>query len=118
MSKPTVLLDENGVPIEWEVIRRLQGNIMKTYQPPRTSVRGVLFRAGHENEVIDGILGEDMGWTGVFDGGLKVIPITGNHLSIIRSSEHRRTLAEAVKGYLSEVKPNTATVATVCALLI
>lgn len=112
-SKPTVILDESGVPIEWEVIKRLYDNIMKTYQPPRTSLRGVLFRAGHENEVIDGILGEDNGWAGVFGGGLTVMPIAGNHLSMIRSNEHKKTLAEAVKEYLSEVRPNAATIATV-----
>jgi thioesterase domain-containing protein len=112
-SKPTVILDENGVPIAWEVIRRLQDNAMKTYKPPRASVRGVLFRAGHENEAIDGILGEDMGWAGVFDGGLKVMPITGNHLSMIRSSEHKRTLAKAINGVLEQVRPTAATVAIV-----
>ncbi len=113
-SKLTVFLDENGVPIEWKVISRLQDNIMKTYQPPRTSVKGVLFRAGNENEVIDGILGEDMGWTEVFGGGLKVITTTGNHLSMIRSSEHKRTLAEAIKEHLSN--PAGATVATLVSL--
>jgi amino acid adenylation domain-containing protein len=112
-SKPTVILDESGVPIEWEIIKRLYDNIMKTYQPPRTNLRGVLFRAGHENEVIDGILGEDNGWAGVFGGGLKIIPIAGNHLSMIRSSEHKKTLAEAVKEYLSEARPNAMTIATV-----
>jgi hypothetical protein len=116
-SKPTVILDERGVPIAWEVIRRLQNNIMMTYQPPRTSLRGVLFRAGHENEVIDGILGEDMGWTGVFNGGLKVMPITGNHLSMIRSNEHKRTLAKAIKRVLEQVRPTAATVATAVPLL-
>jgi thioesterase domain-containing protein len=116
-SKPTVILDEKGVPIAWEVIKRLQDNVMKTYQPPRASVRGVLFRAGHQNEVIDGILGEDMGWAGVFDGGLKVIPISGDHLSMIRSSEHKRSLAEAIDEYLSQVRPNVTTIVTVLFLL-
>jgi hypothetical protein len=116
-SKPTVILDEDGVPIAWEVIKRLHGNVMRTYQPSRTSVRGVLFRAGHENEVIDGILGEDMGWTGVFGGGLEVILTTGNHLSMIRSSEHKETLAQAIKGYLSQARPNAATVAMVSLVL-
>jgi thioesterase domain-containing protein len=116
-SKPTVFLDEHGVPIEWEIIRRLQDNIMKTYQPPRTDLRGVLFRAGHENEVIDGILGEDMGWTGAFGEGLKVIAITGNHLTMIRSSEHKKTLAKAIKGVREGVGPTAATLATVVPLL-
>jgi hypothetical protein len=116
-SKPTVFLDEHGVPIEWEIIRRLQDNIMKTYQPPRTDLRGVLFRAGHENEVIDGILGEDMGWTGAFGGGLRVIAITGNHLTMIRSSEHKKTLAKAIKGVREEVTPSAAMVATVVPFL-
>jgi thioesterase domain-containing protein len=112
-SRPTVILDESGVPIAWEVIKRLYDNIMKTYQPPQTSLRGVLFRAGHENEVIDGILGEDNGWDGVFGGGLKVVPITGNHLSMIRSNEHKKTLAEAVKESLKELRQNSAMIATV-----
>jgi amino acid adenylation domain-containing protein len=110
-SRPTVVLDENGVPIEWEVIRRIQDNILKTYQPPYTNVRGVLFRAGNENEVIDGILGEDMGWAGAFAEGLEVITTIGDHLSMVRSSEHKRTLAEAIKEHLSKARQAATTVA-------
>lgn len=117
-SKPTVLLDENGVPIEWEVIKRLQNNIMKTYRPPRTCVRGVLFRASHESEVIDGILGEDMGWAGVFGKGLQVITTAGDHLSMIRSREHKTTLAEAIKEHFEQVKSTASALTSAVILLV
>jgi hypothetical protein len=110
-SNLTLILDESGVPIRWEVITRLYNNVMKTYQPPQTRLRGVLFRAGQENDVIDNILGKDNGWAGVFGGGFKVVHITGDHLSMIRSSEHRKTLAEAIEEFLSEVRTNSATIA-------
>ena len=104
-SQPTTILDEEGVPVDWELIWRLHENVLRKYRPERTDIKGVLFRADPADETIDGLLGRNLGWAGIFGSGLEVVSVTGDHLSMIWSTEHNAALAKSMNAALKRMKP-------------
>ena len=98
---PTTILDEDGVPVDGGRIDRLTEKTLETNPHEPVDTKGILFRV--TDEMLDGILGEDRGWAGVFVGGLEIIPTSGDHLSMIRSAEHNEALAQKTKEVLQRV---------------
>ncbi len=88
----TTSLDEQGMLLPGWLATRLQKMLQKSYHPRPLNSRGTLFRADSQDEraAVHGI-DESLGWKNLFARGLEIIPITGDHLSIIR--EHDSVLA-------------------------
>jgi hypothetical protein len=81
----TGVVDEQSVPLPWELLERLCSEIDRTYDPARLDSRGTLFRT---NEIDGGqsvhLYDKTLGWKDRFTKGLEIIPISGNHYSIFR----------------------------------
>jgi amino acid adenylation domain-containing protein len=88
---PTTILDEQGLPVPFALLERLYKNITKSYCPRRLDSRGVLFRSEpltltgeYSRERLSRALDDSLGWKHLFAEGLEVIPVPGDHLSMIR----------------------------------
>jgi len=102
--RPTTILDEEGVPVDGDLLNRVYDNILNDYRPQHLDTKGVLFRADSAGEIDGGILGKDQGWAGVFGRGLEVVFVTGDHLSIVRSKEHNLALVNSMGEVLKRLK--------------
>jgi thioesterase domain-containing protein len=82
----TALIDEKGVALPFSLVDRLYRNAKELYDVRPLNCRGVLFRANVETTVqrID----SSLGWKGLFTRGLKIVPLTGDHLAIIHDELH------------------------------
>jgi len=86
------MLDEQGMPLPGGLLDRLYRNLEKSYRPRPLDSRGILFTTDSSDaekavRAFDGSLG----WKNLFTRGLEIIPMIGDHLSMIR--EHNSTLA-------------------------
>jgi thioesterase domain-containing protein len=95
----TAVLDEEGVPLPGGMLGRVYRRIGDSYRPRRLDSRGVLFRTDQING--DAVLRDDdsQGWQNLFSRGLEIIPMVGDHLSMIR--EHHPTLAREITEVLT-----------------
>ncbi len=100
----TTLPDEMGMPIEMELFERLNENARKSHRPRCLDSRGVLFRASDPYSEFYHAVDGSKGWMGLFRRGLDIIPVTGDHLSMVRDERHRPALAKAVERVLTQVK--------------
>jgi thioesterase domain-containing protein/aryl carrier-like protein len=97
----TAVLDEEGVPLPGGLLDRVYRRIGASYRPRRLDSRGVLFRTDQSNGNV--ILRDDdsQGWNDLFARGLEIIPMIGDHRSMVR--EHHPKLAlemnEALQRY-------------------
>jgi len=88
----TTLCDEEGNPLPGEIVQRLYLRIRTSYRLCPLDALGTLFRARSTNELGEGCAPDDsLGWKDLFARGFEAIPITGDHLSMIR--EHNLALA-------------------------
>lgn len=95
------LPDEKGMPIQLELFQRINENAKKSQQSLCLDSRGVLFRASDPySEFFQAVDGSN-GWMGLFRHGLEIIPVNGDHLSMIRDKRHHPALAEAIQRALS-----------------
>ena len=76
----THIFDEDHRPLPWGLIERFYSYAHETYRPRAIDSPGVLIRT----EGADGAIahGDALGWTGLFDKGLEVVSIGGEHHSI------------------------------------
>jgi amino acid adenylation domain-containing protein len=102
------ILDEHGMPLAGRLLERLYLKILDSYCPRCLDTRGVLFRTDSidSNAVVRGF-DDSQGWRNLFSRGLEIIPMLGDHLSMIR--KHHPNLAlemnEVLKRYWSS-EPN------------
>jgi amino acid adenylation domain-containing protein len=88
----THMLDEQGMPLPWGLLDRLFRNIMQSYRPYPLDSRGILFRTDSTDaEQAVRAFDDTLGWKNLFVRGLEIVPMIGDHLSMIR--EHNSTLA-------------------------
>src|SRR5207302_4570607 len=99
----TAVLDEEGMPLPGGMLDRVYRRIGESYRPPRLDSRGVLFRTDQING--NAILRDDdsLGWNDLFTRGLEIVPMIGDHLSMIRS--HHSTLAREMNEVLKRNWP-------------
>jgi len=97
------ILDEEGMPLPGGILDRLYARIRASYRPRRLDSRGVLFRTDQING--NAVLRDDdsQGWDSLFARGLEIIPMIGDHLSMIRS--HHPTLAREMNEVLKRYWP-------------
>jgi amino acid adenylation domain-containing protein len=112
----TTIFDEQGTPLPGRLLERVYVKIADSYHPRCLDTRGVLF----QTEPIDGnavVRGFDnsQGWQNLFSRGLEIIPMVGDHLSMIR--EHHPKLAlemnQVLKRHWSERDHQAGAIASV-----
>lgn len=113
MSKAGVLtsqFDEMGMPIEGGLYERLNRKAISSFGPRCLDSRGVLFRANDPYSQFFHAVDASNGWMDMFRGGLEIIPVNGDHLSMIRDEWYHPTLAKAIKQALMQLQgqPNKA----------
>jgi amino acid adenylation domain-containing protein len=91
---PSNMVDEQGAPVPWELIEGLYMKILQSYRPRRLNARGILVRSEPPDEKYSRAFDDSLGWRNLFAGGLKIIPLLGDHYSAIR--EHNHALAQAL----------------------
>jgi len=97
----TTLPDEMGMPISRELFKRLNDNAGKSYRPRCLDCRGVLFRASDPYSEFYHAVDGSIGWMGLFRQGIEIIPVGGDHLSMIRDERHHPLLAKAIERALT-----------------
>ncbi len=101
----TPMLDDEGMPLHWGLLERLYMRLNDSYQPRPLDSRGILFRT----EMIDvkksiRAINDSLGWQNLFTKGLEIVPITGDHHSMIREDCHN--LAQGVNEVLERHWPS------------
>jgi len=106
-SRPDLLsglLDEQGMPVPWELLDRLYDEIGRTYRLRSMDSRGVLLRtAEFDGKRVDHAPGDALGWENLFNRGLEIIDIPGEHYSIW--GEQIPTLAREMDRVLTRCSP-------------
>ena len=98
-SEFTTLVDEQSWFVEWELLERLYAKLIKSYRPRRIVGRGILIRADPIDDIGAARAFDDsLGWKNLFTGGVEIIPVIGDHRSILR--EHNPTLARKLSDVL------------------
>ena len=92
-ERVTVRLDDMGKPITWPLIQYLYDAAMNSYRISPLDCRGVLFRAEsrHANTGSRS-LKIHLGWNGLFQRGLEIVSVPGDHMSMLRQP-HSNVLA-------------------------
>jgi amino acid adenylation domain-containing protein len=85
---PSNMVDEQGAPVPWEHIEKLYVKILESYRPRPLNARGILFRSEPPDEKYPRAFDDSLGWSNLFAGGLKIIPVPGDHYSAIREQNH------------------------------
>ena len=96
---PSGYLDRHGVPIDQTAIDRLVYVVGRAWRPRPLDALGVLFRTKTPNEEL--LPGYDFtnGWGGLFDRGLEIVQVTGDHRSMV-VDENLRALARQINSVL------------------
>jgi thioesterase domain-containing protein/acyl carrier protein len=101
-KKVSVMFGEQESPSSWALQERLYLKIIKSYRPRPLSSRGILFRSESpdlwpDEKYYRGV-DDTLGWKNLFTRGLEIIPVLGNHLSILR--QHNKPLAQKINEVL------------------
>jgi thioesterase domain-containing protein len=90
----TTKLDTLGRPMHWRLIERLYANSLRSYRLRRLDCRGVVFRADRAEDCPSSNLDHSLGWNGLFDKGLEIVQVTGDHLTMMREHPYDLGLAQ------------------------
>jgi thioesterase domain-containing protein len=99
-GKLTTKLDDTGVPLHWALIERLYAIAVKSYRLRPVGCRGVLFRAEESDESPAGTIDDRLGWSDLFNEGLEIVQVTGDHLAMMQEQQHKETLAREMSKLL------------------
>ena len=107
-GKLTAKLDTLGRPMTWQLIERLYANSIRTYGLRPFDCRGVVIRGERPEDCPSANIDYAMGWTGLFIGGLEIIKVTGDHISMMREYPHDLNLAQEISAVLNRAYPASA----------
>jgi thioesterase domain-containing protein len=96
----TTKLDTLGRPMHWPLIERLYDNSLRAYKVRRLECRGVLFRADRSEDCPSPTMDDSLGWVDLFGKGLDIIPVTGDHFTMMREPPHDQLLAREMSDAL------------------
>jgi thioesterase domain-containing protein len=96
----TAKWDDRGTPLHWAWVERIYSNAVKDYRLQRLDCRGVLFRADSKEDGPARDLDGSLGWANLFDRGLEIIQMTGDHLTMMQTP-HSLALAREMSKVLS-----------------
>jgi thioesterase domain-containing protein len=93
-----------NLQVPWAIIARIYRHAMRSYQPKQLAARGLLFVSQDDwmakaYRPLDDSLGADR----VFAGGVEVIDVPGNHVTIL-NEEHLPELAEKINQCLKQFR--------------
>ncbi len=94
-------LDELGIPLHEALIGRLNAGALRFYRLRRLDCHGVLFRADPRDERPARALDGSLGWDNLFSRGLEIIPVTGDHVAMVRQPPHDLTLGREMSKLLN-----------------
>jgi len=100
---PSTVLDEEGMPVPEAIVRRAYIEIARAYDPRPLDCRGVLFRTDADTHQMMRGFDDSNGWSRLFERGLEIVPIVGDHLSMIR--QHHPKLAREMDQVLQRHWP-------------
>jgi thioesterase domain-containing protein len=106
----TTQVDDLGRPLPWPMIEQLYDNTLVSYRLRRLDCRGVLFRAVSREGCPARMFDRHLGWDNLLGGGLDVVDVSGNHLSMMREPQHVATLGSAIGEWLSRSRAGAASV--------
>jgi thioesterase domain-containing protein len=89
----TANLDDRGTPVHWETIDRLYDNAENCYRLRPLDCRGVLLRADPEDDRPIRLFDCSLGWDNLFNKGLDIVQVTGDHFTMMWQEPHIHTLA-------------------------
>jgi thioesterase domain-containing protein len=95
-GKLTTKLDTLGRPMQWQMIERLYANSLRSYRLRRLDSRGVVFRADRADDCPSPAADYSLGWAELFSEGLEVVPVTGDHETMMRQRPHDVRLARTI----------------------
>jgi thioesterase domain-containing protein len=101
-GKLTTKLDTLGRPLHWGLIERLYAHSLRNYRLRTLRTRGVLFRADRAEDCPTPVPDHALGWSELFENGLKVVQISGGHKTMIQQSPHDLRLASEMTRALDE----------------
>ena len=99
----TTILDEEGMPLPAGILDRVYARILGSYCPRRLDSRGVLFRTDPTgaDSALRGF-DDSQGWNNLYSRGLEIVPVSGDHLSMVREHYPKlaREMSEALRRHL------------------
>jgi thioesterase domain-containing protein len=98
----TTNLDDRGEPVHWQFIKRLYDNATKYYRLRNLDCRGVLFRADPQDERVIRAFDSSLGWGDLFEKGLEIVQVTGDHFTMMWQQPHDHTLAREMSKALDQ----------------
>src|SRR5262249_20107545 len=99
----STVLDEAGMPVPELLVRRVYIAIARAYDPRPLDCRGVLFRSDADESLMLRGFDDSNGWSKLFERGLEIVPIVGDHISMIR--QHHQRLAKEMDEVLQRHWP-------------
>jgi thioesterase domain-containing protein len=104
-GKLSTTFDENGLPWQWGLLWRLYSNAQTSYKAQCLDCRGILLRAGPQSPADEPAPGAlrawSLGWDDLFSGGLEMIQVTGNHITMMQQP-HITNLAREMNKVLGQ----------------
>jgi thioesterase domain-containing protein len=104
--------DDKGTPIRWGLIQRLYANALKSYHLRCLESRAVLFKTEVSNVMPNRILDGSLGWADLFNDGLEVVQVKGDHVTMLQQP-HVLGLAQEVGKVLES--PSATSEVCLCA---
>jgi len=92
-TPPPVLSQANG-ELPWRITEKVLMRLQHSYRLEPIDTRGVFFQAQDADSLAS------LGWRELFGRGLKIIPIPGNHFSMLQVEGHIRKLASEMRNVL------------------
>jgi thioesterase domain-containing protein len=89
----TTKLDTLGRPMHWPLIERLYDNSLRSYALRRLDCRGILFRADRSEDCPSATAAIGLGWADLFEQGLEIVQVSGDHFTMMREPPHDQALA-------------------------
>jgi amino acid adenylation domain-containing protein len=99
----TSIQDEQGMLMPMRLLGRLYDKALKTKDQRCLDLRGVLFGASSGEKKILRSVDSSLGWANLFTRGLAIIPVPGDHLTMIREKSHRLALCRKMNEALSRL---------------
>jgi thioesterase domain-containing protein len=103
LGLPSTVLDEDGMPVPEALVRRAYAEIARSYEPRPLDCRGVLFRTDPEQSLMMRACDDSNGWRGLFARGLEIVPIVGDHITMVR--QHQQEVARSLDEVLQRHWP-------------
>jgi hypothetical protein len=84
----------------WPLLKKVVIRLQQSYRPQRLETRGVMFTAETDSLAA-------LGWGQLFAQGLKIVPVPGDHVSMVRAEQNLHRLAREMRKILQSELQHT-----------